>query len=920
MPESKTSKYQFYQFDTEKAPNMASFVIYGLLKDQLSPEEKDEIFKKISVFYVMKTQAGTGFDDVYGRGIARIAESGDLDRYYTAVNGPRYAMTSSEEFYKRPTDQMDPALKVFKEGMTELADVMKKKRSNIHFSSEAEKNYYDLMLLMMEDMAKERGWRDNIESDISYEYAWNTEIKFRFTAANPFLNFEIDENHPVFKVLLNEMDDKMALSLVGETGIPDATAGGIRTMKKLEEHIKTADIGRDELIREYEAQQVRMEKALNISRETFAKLEKAHVVENKLEEFTNGSRAYGYVLDDVIAKKDLLKAGWPAADIQNLAMVRRLIGHLDSRNSTEPSRYQEEYDLIMRNMNEEAQKQPQTDAEKEAKEQRQRELEAKKALLEAQKPQIDAAPGLTAELKQLWNELIDGKGMTEADRNARLTKLNGFLNKAKDNIEFAEAKFIQNRVSGMIQRELEPSEKALLSENISGYVKSIEAVDPTLVSSSKQFSNFKTALKELERLKRNLDVNNPEKVNEYKEKVKKAAEKATVYLRYKTYQNKGPNKEKHKRSELEKKRINTVDAILNGLKSLTVPGTDELIIPENNNYRVFDASDSKGILGEYTDSPKTNVYDKLMERYTGRGVVNGTSDKMKKAFAKALTGYLLKKENPKAPFDKKKAKKVFEAINRELRVKEMTDEQLREALQSPDKLPEAIVKQRANVYAPESEAEYTALIKSMKSLYHIITSKDKETPLYNKVFDCVRKLAHLPETLDGIDKDKAFRIVEKNGQEIVRYSRERMIKIPGIYIDQNFRNIYLILHSFYDHCPGMKGLVNDLVYEYNTNRGAEKTRDGRFYISDMAYFDFDHYDSERQDNILSAINENSRPLRAGYSRKLKQEMFDAVKPFDQNEVRNKLKNDKAQAKDNDAPVKGKKLEKTEVRPRRNSMG
>ena len=113
-----------------------------------------------------------------------------------------------------------------------------------------------------------------------------------------------------------------------------------------------------------------------------------------------------------------------------------------------------------------------------------------------------------------------------------------------------------------MQKELSTSEKALLSENISDFVQNLKDVDPKLVGSSKQFAAFKTALKELDRAKQSLDENNPEAVAAYKELVNNAADKAAVYLRFKSYQNNGPDKDEHKRSDLELKRINGLRSII----------------------------------------------------------------------------------------------------------------------------------------------------------------------------------------------------------------------------------------------------------------------------------------------------------------------------------------------------------------------
>ena len=102
----------------------------------------------------------------------------------------------------------------------------------------------------------------------------------------------------------------------------------------------------------------------------------------------------------------------------------------------------------------------------------------------------------------------------------------------------------------------------IVQNDLNDFVRNLKAVDPKLVGSSKQFAAFKTVLMELDRAKQSLDENNPEAVAAYKELVNNAAEKAAVYLRFKSYQNNGPDKDEHKRSDLEVKRINGLRSII----------------------------------------------------------------------------------------------------------------------------------------------------------------------------------------------------------------------------------------------------------------------------------------------------------------------------------------------------------------------
>jgi hypothetical protein len=911
------TKYNYYDFDANKMSEMSSFVIFGLLKDQLSEKEKIDIYKKITVCDCVRSMNAKNITAVYGEEIGGLARRLEVNDEIMDVTEPGFSNDKGPAYNRVFTDRWDPALKMFKEGLAELAEIMKKKGARIQFRSESEKNYYDVMQLMIEDAANERSWRNRLESDIAFEYAWNTEIKINLTAARP----SIDDNDPDnihFTPLIIQGEDGKVLQAVGETGMLDAVSGGIRAMRKLEDHITKGDVTRDELIREYEEQEKRLEKTLSMSKEEFEKLRKANAVQNTYDEFTNGPRGYAYVLQDVTARKELLKAGWTATDLDDIVMLRRLISATAGAIKGGQGAIEARKDSIAKERAQDDQKKDVSEAWTAKKEKREAARKEKEAELEVEQQQIDAAKALNEELSALWDAMKAGEGLSVTERNNRLTNISLFLDRVKDNRLFIGAKNLHGRIAGKMNKELSPADKALLSENISGFVESLEAVDPKLVSSSKQFGDFKTALKELDRLKKTLDTNDPEKVEEYKDKVKEAAEKATVYLRYKTNQYKGQWKHTHKRSELEAKRVSTVDAILNGLKALTVPGTDEKIIPSKNDYHIYEVKEERGLLGEYADASKKNPYDRIMYRYTGRGVVNGSLKKMKEAFARALTGYVLKKNNPDAPLDKEKANKLFDRINRELNIDNMTEKELREALQGPHTLQEGLNKQRSKVYAPSNDASYSELIKDMKAVYTIMNGRDKRNTYYNKVFDCVEKLAHLPEELDEVDRDKVFKLVEKTNQELFTNARERILKYPKS-VDQNARFCFLILHAIGDNCPGVESLNRILINELNTARGVKKSKSGGFYLESKNYFDFDHYDRERFDKITGTM-EDKRDL----SEDIERDMFDAVKPFDQKKIREDLKGVKDAAaqeekkKSKETPVK--ESEKEEVRTRRHSIG
>ena len=886
----KKSSHNYYEFDMNKFTELTSFIIYGVLKNQIPDKKKDKLFRKTSVYYAMVIQYGQGFKDVYGSELADIANPGNASDEFVEVPGAHYYLME-QDFHRHLSDRMDPAIKMAKEGLAELAEIMKKKGAVIKFRSETEKNYYNLLQLMIEDAANERSWRDSINEDVSYEFAFNNQVKFKFTAAYPNVVFNEEKNKGEFRLDINPQEDGKILDEIAVLGITDASAGAVRVMRKLESHIKTGDVGRDELIREYEQQQARMEKALNINKNTFERLQREQIVQNDLDDFVGGARGCDYVLSDVIAKKDLLKAGWPASDIQALARLRQLLSNVDIKNDLEEKKI--------------------------AQDEKKANTDEKKNGINTRKQSLTEKRERSKELRQLWNATIAGNGLTENERRVRLTNINTFLENAKNENVFIGADFVQSKIANIMQKELSTSEKALLSNDISDLVRNLNAVDPKLVGSSKQFASFKTALKELDRAKKNLDDKNPEAVAAYKELVNNAADKAAAYLRFKSYQNDGPDKNEHKRSDLEVKRINTVDSILSRLKKLTVPGSDELIIPQNNKYCVYGSKPSDGLLGEYVDAPKINFYDRIIARYTGRGVVNGTREQLQDAYANAIAAVLLKNNDPDAPYDKKKAKAKYDMVLRDLSVNTMTDEQLREALQTPDTLKSSVPKQLNRLYAPESEAGYESLIRDMRKIYMIMPKKNRGRTIYNEIYDDVEKLAHLPENLDGVDKEKAFRLVAKLNHGIFFEARKRSLKNLTNY-DQRDRFSYLILHAIMDNCPNMNKLMGDFSNELNEARGTRK-ENNKFIISSSKYYDLDHYDRDRFDRIVG-IMDGVREL----SDKIAQDMYDAVKPFSPNEIRDEL-NETKQAQQNktgakEEPVKNSKLQdEPKARPRRNSM-
>ncbi|SEF64838.1 hypothetical protein SAMN04487934_10228 [Eubacterium ruminantium] len=900
----KKNKYNLYIFDVDKTLNLSAFIIYGLLRNVISEKEKNDIFSKIGLFHCIRMSSKENVTGIYGDKFAWLVDN--ATQASVQDEKPHFHLLDGD-FNRYPDENWNDALDIFMEGVKELSDVMNKKAAKIQFKTEYEKNYYNLMQLMIGTIASGGSWRDLIEKDVSLQYAWNTTIKFNLTAAYAAIKTN-EQNELVFSPDVADSNDGVVINALGEAGIISAVTGGVRARKKLEDHINNGDITRDELIREYEAQEKRLEKALGITEKDFEKLKKANAVQNGLDEFTNGERGYGYVLEDVRVRKNILKAGWPATDVDTIARVGKFLRHMNKRNEYASDFL--ESDVRKLQLDREKAERDHSTEEKQA------EFAEREADLEYRRTRLEPNKALTAELSGIWDELVQGNGMTAVERMNKLTKVKLFLDKVKDNEFFTGAENVHNHVNDRINAELSPADKAVVAENISDFVSSLKAVDPKLVSSSKQFAEFKRELIALEKMRKELDQTDPEKVDAYKEQVKLAAEKATTYLRYKTHQFKSEWKQEHTRSELETKRVSTVSSILDGLKNLTVPGTNEKIIPENNEYHVYDVPETKDLLGEYADPSKGSAYDKIMKRYTGRGVVNGTVEEMREAFARAVTAKYLKEAHPNKPFDKDEANKLFKRVKKELNIDAMDAASLREGLASPKAIGNAINRRLHENYGLTNEGCYESFVEDMRQIYKHFPEVTPKTKRLMEVYKNIEKLAHLPDSLEGVDKEKVFNLITTANHKIYKITRSRILDNPDD-ISTGSKWCVRALNLIGENSAGIKCLSNVLGDEVNKARGV-KYRNGHFEMS-TKYFDIDQYDKASFEEYIDEHNE-VRDL----SEDLSKDIFDAVKPIDVKEKHAELKEVKQEVQDQadkskEAPVKESKKEPV-TRPRAKSMG
>ena len=818
MPDKKVSKYVFEFY---KGNSLSAFAIYGLLKNQLTAEEKSRLFAKTNLLNMIYSESVENLESVYGNKYTEIAsemkETGKQIK--KNLNVPKWVI-SEDCYYEVLDPKWDPVVETHYEGFMELAEIMKKKVGSIKFPNESARNFYDLTQILVQDMASGEGWRDKIDVDPLYEFAFTLYAKLSLTGGSCHI-----ENGEI-KPDITQVNDMKNLAMLSKSGLLDAAAGAILVGKKLEEHIKTGDVSRGELYDELIIQRNRMKKALSMSKEEFGVLDANGVVLNGYDEFATGARGHKFALDNLEAKIKLLEAGWPVSDLNEVSKVYRVINKIKRMYNSRLKPYQTEYETYQKDFEEEENKVANTEEEQAEKAKRKSDLLKRKDALDNKKEEIDKLKSIVDDLNNQWDEAVNENITSEADRNRILGKFLISLQVANNKYPgISGLEHVLGRVTQRLNAPLTADEKAMMASSTQELYNLVNSVDPTLVSSSSQFSKFKKELKNLWTAETRLDRNNPENVENYKEQVKKVAKLGAEYLRYKRFQLHGPKSDKHKRSDLEASRVKTVEATVNSLMRILDPAdeTKTILDPKNPEYLVIDVPDDKRILKDYVTPKPENEYDKLLSQYTGKGMVNGSVKDMKDAFALVVGAMARRNQKPNSPFDMKDIKKFADKSRKQLFVDLMSEKELREALTSPEHAAMVVAKQIHKEYKI-TPVQYSTYIEVMKTIYEKLP-KDKKGSTYDRMFEKIKKLAHMPADLDGMNAEKILKEVENINVHL--FSNCCSILDDNLKSDNHkLKYIHGIMNQMAEFCPNLHLLNKDYYQKINNARGVPRTRDG----------------------------------------------------------------------------------------------
>ncbi|MBR4183250.1 MAG: cell envelope integrity protein TolA, partial [Lachnospiraceae bacterium] len=807
-------------------------VMFGLLGNVLSDESKEKLYKDLSFFDVAKKDV-EGAKAAYGRGYHGLLDMMDpaaedpVDEaeYTETSNDAKIFINEKPSMFRHYTNiAFEKPLKNFDDAMKRLIKAIDKRLERGDFDSSGHEKYLRMMRGFAKDIV-DGTFSQKMKSDPQYEYAYNMTAKIRNTAPST----EVVEGK-FTPVLQENIDDIRNLRLLTPTGIIDSMAGAKRANEMLDIHLTTGDFTRDDLIAEYTQQQKRLEKALGISQEDFERISNTGAFDNKWEEFVADSdRGYGWALFDVGAKLQTLKAGYPVSDLSTFCAYARAIYDADKavNEATE--------DL------EAAKKEAKTSGKKTAEE------------LKNMEGRLNRQKEILATMKRVWNEAVNVKNLTESERKRLISNMANALNEARFNI--ADNQYYKKGNALAVERAQAPLtgyEKAQLTGSSTVLYQLLKQVDPRTLSSSKQFVNLKKELKELARLQRETeDWDSVLGKAQYTEQLEKTMVAAAAYLKFKTKQYNEPGTS-HKRSVREARRVRMVEAIFNGLRNQKFPATDIPVCEKNIKPLVTVTAESRQ-LGRIEKDKLPVSYDSYIRLHTGRAAANSTKEEMAAVVPKVLAAYMLKKEAEPQPFSLDRLNRHAKVVSERLGLSAMNEEELSDVLADPGRLGRNIKVITAENFGIDMPGAYERFVRGMKKLYKNLPAPEKDDA-YARIFENVKKLAHLPAKSDGMDADKLAETIAATNCELV-YSVKKLIEGHEKNIGDIEKHGLDVLGVIRGSSKPNTHVIGDFEKKLNKIRGTE-TYESDYYekYGALVHIDLDDY------NSLRYTTENPREL------------------------------------------------------------
>ena len=865
------NQYSAYQRDTNF--QIAATLLYGFLGDAVSEEKKISILKKLSLPYWIANEDLQEVQAVYpdeghkgGKFFDALLGAQDNELKEKTVEGSS-DWKLSNMFRYNDDERMEPAFEEFHKGMGELLEVLEQHAKDIKIKEPNAKNYYNFLYNQLKD-----SYEGTLEKKLD-ENAWYAEA-IAMTAKIAFPTGILNVDVKTGKLKMGTLNGAPVETVLKETaglGFVEMLMGGMRLHQKEEECVKTGKVSRQELLHEYAQQNKRLENLSNVSEAKSKELQDKNVIQNGMDEFTDGARGVKFAVSEMEARRMALEMGYPVEDLSVISAFYSQIKVLDSKMN-----------YLQKDIDNKQDPKEKSD------------LQAKLGPLKHYRDVMQAQ----------WDKICENANPLDAEkRRSNLNRLKSCVKTIREE-GYKPSMFsdYEKRVDRRMEADLSAGDKAMLANDRNAMLDSLNAVDPkSLFTGSKQFKAFKTALERLVEMEADYDPEDRMKNDYLTSEKRKVMEKAQEYLRYKDRQINGPKGKKHKRSELEKNRVQTVEGIYNRLLSEVKVQLPEVKLADSERAVVANADDSRLLEGPAVDN--TPSFENYIKLHTGKGAMSGTKDEMVDDLAKTLAAQTLPNQKHPQEFSVDEIHKAADTIKVKFDLVNMKEADLRNALENPDKAKKAAVAHYKEVYTVKPE-NYNRYVNSMRYLHANLEMPAANSTAYRAVFDAVKRAASLPKTLDGIDKKKLQDMTADINAEIFsaidKYVKKHA-KGMGIHDDK----VLHVLATMNRRLDGVEDKVTDIVDTINNAKGAHNLADHR-HVQIQDYGTAGYYKLEESANP-NQLDPNTRS-----------EMRDMLKTMSKTrDDMKKLKEATAKqpkAKDVTETKKHKKLEEVKAKP------
>ena len=755
---------KYSDYDYSNNAGIVSTLFDGYLKDKVSEEKKIEILSKLALPRTIDNEQVEDIGHLHGSKFRDIAQEfyddGGVPKDNTLMEMPGAGDWLQPGIGKHYTDpRMEPAVKEFDDAMREALEILKQNEQQIDLSDPNAKNHFNMLKGILQK-SYDGTLPKELSGDPTYGLAVGQTAKIGFVLGEVYY----DQKQKKGYIKRSGMDNQAVLKEISDLGLMEGMAGGARVHEKLQDSIATGNTSRQELINELEEQSKRYDKVMKLTEEKVKELNKKNILQNDRSEYTDGERGVFLAAADVKAKKELLELGYPAEDISVMATFYVQKSLLEAKAERE-----------QKALDKDIKDNPKAD-------------EAKKKGYEDRQEKINRIKDQIPGMEQIWKEVTDPSNvpLTQEKRLENLEKLKNHALQMKTVGGNTPGALIHygDRIDERKNAELKLGDQALLATNYTEAYNALQQADPrSLLTSSRQFKEFKQAMKELAELDAKLTAEEKENSLRYDSKRREAMKKAQEYLRYKDRQMNGPDGHEHKRSELEIKRVQAVDGIYNKLlvdakrdnPHINLNASEKPVIPK--------IKDNELLTEKPSGEPRT--FDEYVLRHSGKGAMSGTKEEMVDDMSKLLAAQVMPMQKPPKAFDPKVIDKAATQIKDKFNLEQLNEEVIREALNDPKSVKVLAQQHHRETYGvdvndPETYQDY---VKRMRMLYRDMEKPDGKSKDYQKIYENVEKVAHLPwdPEKEGLSMKKVGKMVEQANSEIY----EAMDR----YVDRNGKNI-----------------------------------------------------------------------------------------------------------------------------------